>query len=102
MYEYCAVLGSSKCVLLPESAEQISAIVRHCYDRRLAIVPQAGNTNLVGGAVPVFDEIVLSTKRLNRHYHLDADSGMDHVFKLIVRLILSRLRHPYMRCRVRP
>ncbi|KAH7709318.1 Protein F54D5.12 [Aphelenchoides avenae] len=68
--------GSSKCVLLPESADQISAIVRHCYARRLAIVPQAGNTNLVGGAVPVFDEIVLSTKRLNRHYHLDVDSGI--------------------------
>lgn len=32
----------------------------------LAVVPQGGNTGLVGGSVPVFDEIVLQTSLLNK------------------------------------
>lgn len=32
----------------------------------LAVVPQGGNTGLVGGSVPIFDEIVISTKKLNK------------------------------------
>lgn len=69
-------LGDSKCVVMPESTEQVSSILRHCFHRRLAIVPQAGNTGLVGASVPVYDEIVLSTRRLNRNYALDRTSGI--------------------------
>ncbi|KAI6181919.1 FAD-binding PCMH-type domain-containing protein [Aphelenchoides besseyi] len=68
--------GNAKCVLTPESAEQVSAILRHCYTRRLAVVPQSGNTGLVGGSVPVFDEIVLSTRKLNKHFKLYPSSGI--------------------------
>lgn len=62
-------------MLLPETAEQVSCILRHCYSRRLAVVPQSGNTGLVGGSVPVFDEVVVSTKKLNKAYALDASAG---------------------------
>ncbi|KAI6221377.1 FAD-binding PCMH-type domain-containing protein [Aphelenchoides fujianensis] len=68
--------GQSKCVLTPESAEHVSAILRHCYARRLAVVPQSGNTGLVGGSVPVFDEIVLSMRKLNKHFKLHPSSGI--------------------------
>uniref|UniRef100_A0AC35FLV5 FAD-binding PCMH-type domain-containing protein n=1 Tax=Panagrolaimus sp. PS1159 TaxID=55785 RepID=A0AC35FLV5_9BILA len=63
--------GNSKCVLLPETDEQISKILQHCYSRRLAIVPQSGNTGLVGGSVPVFDEIILSLRKMNKVFKLD-------------------------------
>lgn len=72
--------GQSKCVLTPESAEHVSAILRHCYARRLAVVPQSGNTGLVGGSVPVFDEIVLSMRKLNKHFKLHPSSGNPSLF----------------------
>lgn len=43
----------------------MSKILAHCYDRNLAVCPQGGNTGLVGGSVPVFDEIILSTQLMN-------------------------------------
>jgi len=53
-------------VLRPKSSSEVSAILRHCNERMLAVVPQGGNTGLVGGSVPVFDEIVLSMGRMNK------------------------------------
>lgn len=43
---------------------------------RLAVVPQGGNTGLVGGGVPVFDEIILSTANMNSVRSFDDVSGM--------------------------
>uniref|UniRef100_A0A914ZHZ0 D-2-hydroxyglutarate dehydrogenase, mitochondrial n=1 Tax=Parascaris univalens TaxID=6257 RepID=A0A914ZHZ0_PARUN len=68
--------GSSSCVLLPKSADDISQILRYCFTRRLAVVPQSGNTGLVGGSIPVYDEIVLSLRKLNKHYHFEPQSGV--------------------------
>eukprot|EP00798_Chlamydomonas_sp_ICE-L_P023699 gene23699-9240_t len=42
---------------------------------RLAIVPQGGNTGLVGGGVPVFDEVVLNTTNMNKVISFDTISG---------------------------
>lgn len=47
--------GHSQLALLPNSTEQISKILRYCNDKKIAVVPQGGNTGLVGGSVPVFD-----------------------------------------------
>uniref|UniRef100_A0A915CQB6 FAD-binding PCMH-type domain-containing protein n=1 Tax=Ditylenchus dipsaci TaxID=166011 RepID=A0A915CQB6_9BILA len=68
--------GGSTCVLTPENETQISQILKHCFHRNLAVVPQAGNTGLVGGSVPVFDEIIVSTRKLNKQYHLDSAAGI--------------------------
>ncbi|KAI6183501.1 D-2-hydroxyglutarate dehydrogenase, mitochondrial [Aphelenchoides bicaudatus] len=68
--------GKSQCVLTPESADQVSAIIRHCYQRKLAIVPQAGNTGLVGGSVPVHDEIILSVRKIKKHFKLHEEAGI--------------------------
>ncbi|MCB0371198.1 MAG: FAD-binding oxidoreductase, partial [Bdellovibrionales bacterium] len=47
--------GESKLLLYPRSTAEVSAVLKYCNDRRLAVVPQGGNTGLVGGSVPVFD-----------------------------------------------
>ena len=39
------------------SSLQVSEILKYCNSRSLAVVPQGGNTGLVGGSVPVFDEV---------------------------------------------
>lgn len=57
--------GSSRVALKPKTAQHVSDILAHCNERRLAVVPQGGNTGLVGGSVPVFDEVVLSLGGLN-------------------------------------
>ncbi|KAI5281168.1 hypothetical protein KEM54_003389, partial [Ascosphaera aggregata] len=67
--------GQTGLVLRPSTTEQVSSILRYCNEQRLAVVPQGGNTGLVGGGVPVFDEIVVSMSRMNKIRSFDANSG---------------------------
>ncbi|KAK3806465.1 MAG: hypothetical protein J3Q66DRAFT_120710 [Benniella sp.] len=67
--------GQSKLVLKPNSTEQVSKILKYCNDNKLAVVPQGGNTGLVGGSVPVFDEIVVSLSNMNSVRSFDSVSG---------------------------
>lgn len=59
--------GKASLVLLPESSEEVAAILSHCDAHRIPVFPQGGNTGLVGGSIP--DEsgkgIVLSLRRMN-------------------------------------
>lgn len=68
--------GKSRLALKPNKTEQVSAILSYCNDRKLAVVPQGGNTGLVGGSVPCRDEIVLSMGRMNAIHHFDELSGV--------------------------
>jgi (R)-2-hydroxyglutarate---pyruvate transhydrogenase len=67
--------GQTKLVLKPKSADEVSKIMKYCNANMLAVVPQGGNTGLVGGSVPVFDEIVVSTARMNNIRSFDEVSG---------------------------
>jgi len=68
--------GNSKLVLKPGSTAEVAAILKYCNERRLAVVPQGGNTGLVGGSVPICDEIVLSLARLNKVLSVDEVTGI--------------------------
>ncbi|KAG5368735.1 D-lactate dehydrogenase [cytochrome] 2 [Yarrowia sp. C11] len=68
--------GQSQVVLKPQTTEQVSKIMAYCNDKRIAVVPQGGNTGLVGGAVPVFDEIVVSLSNMNKVRSFDDVSGI--------------------------
>lgn len=67
--------GRSTCVLKPKSTEEVAEIVKYCHKRKLAIVPQGGNTGLVGGSVPVFDEVILNLGAMNKIRSFDNISG---------------------------
>lgn len=67
--------GHSKLVLKPASTEEVSKILKYCNENKLAVVPQGGNTGLVGGSVPVFDEIVINLSRMNKVRDFDEVSG---------------------------
>ncbi|CAG8445846.1 16121_t:CDS:10 [Cetraspora pellucida] len=67
--------GKSKLVAKPKTTEQVSNIVKYCNEKKLAIVPQGGNTGLVGGGTPIFDEIIISTKNLNQIREFDPITG---------------------------
>ena len=68
--------GKSTLALRPRSTRDVSTILEHCNSRRLAVTPQGGNTGLVGGGVPIFDEIVVSTSRMNKILDFDEVSGI--------------------------
>ena len=68
--------GQSRLVLKPGSAQNVSKILKYCNEQRLAVVPQGGNSGLVGGSVPVFDEIVINMSRMNQIRNFDEVSGI--------------------------
>ena len=57
----------------PGSTEEVAGVVLACRELGVALVPQGGNTGLVGGGVPLHDEVVLSLR------HLDALEPVDTV-----------------------
>lgn len=67
--------GSSQLALRPPTPRAVADALKYCTQHGLAVVPQGGNTGLVGGGVPVYDEVVISTAALNAVESVDADSG---------------------------
>lgn len=69
--------GRAACVVRPRSADQVQTVVRWCADHGVPVVPQGGNTGLVGGGVP--DEsaqaVVLSLRGLDTIGESDTIAG---------------------------
>ncbi|MCX2723723.1 FAD-binding oxidoreductase [Roseibium salinum] len=65
--------GVTPMVLRPGTTEEVGAVMTYAYSHGLKIVPQGGNTGLVGGQIPqeTGDEIVLSLARLNKIRSVD-------------------------------
>jgi FAD/FMN-containing dehydrogenase len=68
--------GNSPILLKPKTTNEVSQIMAYCYEKRIAVVPQGGNTGLVGGGVPVYDELILSTEGMNGIREFDEVSGL--------------------------
>ncbi|MFT3720028.1 FAD-binding oxidoreductase [Pseudorhodoferax sp.] len=65
--------GRALAVVLPDSATDVAAVVRWCATHRMAVVPQGGNTGLVGGGVPneTGQSVLLSLQRMQRVLEID-------------------------------
>ncbi|XP_057766180.1 D-2-hydroxyglutarate dehydrogenase, mitochondrial isoform X2 [Salvia miltiorrhiza] len=68
--------GSSKLMLQPRSTQEVSQILDYCNSRCLAVVPQGGNTGLVGGSIPVHDEVIINIGSMNNILSFDKVSGI--------------------------
>ncbi|KAG8733435.1 hypothetical protein FRC11_006236 [Ceratobasidium sp. 423] len=86
--------GRSKLVLKPKTTAEVSAVLKHCYNRKLAVVPQGGNTGLVGesffvltgsshttvrapgSGVPANDEIILNLANMSNVRSFDPMTGI--------------------------
>ncbi|KIJ68287.1 hypothetical protein HYDPIDRAFT_106464 [Hydnomerulius pinastri MD-312] len=68
--------GQANTVLRPRTTQQVSEIVKYCASRRIGIVPQGGNTGLVGGGISLQKEIVLSLGAMNNVRSFDPVSGI--------------------------
>jgi len=67
--------GHTPMVLRPGSTAEVAAILKLAYETATPIVPQGGNTGLVGGQIPHHGEIVLALTRLDRIRDVDARSN---------------------------
>jgi FAD/FMN-containing dehydrogenase len=67
--------GTALAVVRPGATDEVVHVLRTCADAGTAVVPQGGNTGLVGGSVPRGGAVVLSTQRLTGIEDLDADAG---------------------------
>jgi FAD/FMN-containing dehydrogenase len=62
--------------VLPQSTQEVSSVLEYCNSRKLGVVPQGGNTGLVGGSVPINTEVVLSLEKMNDIHELDPMTGI--------------------------
>ena len=67
--------GTALAVVRPGSLEEVAEVLRACSAARIGVVPQGGNTGLVGGSVPRGGEVVLSLLRLDEITDLDVAAG---------------------------
>lgn len=77
--------GHAAAMLSPASTQEVAAVVRLCAEEQVALVPQGGNSGMVGGATPdaTGDQLLLSLRRMNRMRSIDtaariavADAGV--------------------------
>ena len=68
--------GAAAALLSPGSTAEVAAVVRLANANRIALVPQGGNTSMVGGATPRADgqSLLVSLRRMNRIRTLDPDA----------------------------
>ena len=68
--------GQALCVARPANTEEVAQVVKACAEAGVAVVPQGGNTGLVGGATPLAapPSVILSLRRMNRVRLVDGAS----------------------------
>ena len=67
--------GRAAAVVRPGSTAEVAAVLAHLHDAGRPVVPQGGNTGLVGGGVPLHGEVVLSLRRLGALEAVDVAAG---------------------------
>jgi len=63
-------------VVLPETTEQVSRILRYCYGEGIKVVPRGAGTSLSGGALPLADGVLLGMAKFNRVLEIDYENRL--------------------------
>jgi glycolate oxidase len=61
-------------VVLPETTEQVSRVLRYCHDNGVKVVPRGSGTSLSGGALPLADAVLLGLGKFKRIREIDFDN----------------------------
>ncbi|MCK0171824.1 FAD-binding protein [Aliiroseovarius sp. S1123] len=62
------------CAVLPTSTDEVSAVMRICFEEGVPVVPRGAGTSLAGGALPTADSVILGVARLNDVLETDYDN----------------------------
>ncbi|SDQ77985.1 FAD-linked oxidase C-terminal domain-containing protein [Pseudovibrio sp. Tun.PSC04-5.I4] len=61
-------------VVLPETVDQVSKVLKYCYDNDVKVVPRGAGTSLSGGALPLEDGVLLSMMKFNKILEIDLEN----------------------------
>src|SRR6201999_1289834 len=61
-------------VVLPDTTEQVSQVLRYCHQEGIKVVPRGAGTSLSGGALPLTDGVLLGMAKFNRIREIDFDN----------------------------
>lgn len=67
--------GKATTVLRPKTTKEVSAIMKWCWKKRIGVVPQGGNTGLVGGSVPLGNELIINMGNMSKVQSFDPVTG---------------------------
>ncbi len=82
-------------VVLPETVEQVRAVLRICREHRVPLVPRGAGTGLSGGARPSSDGVLLGLSKLSRILEIDADNRIARVEPGVRNLAISEAAERY-------
>ncbi len=77
-------------VVLPETTEQVSRVLRYCHDNRIKVVPRGAGTSLSGGALPLKDGVLLGLGKFKRIREIDFDNRCAVVEPGVTNLAISQ------------
>ena len=81
-------------VVLPETTEQVSAVLRYCHDEGIKVVPRGAGTSLSGGALPLADGVLLGMAKFNRIRDIDFDNRVAVVEPGVTNLAITNAVAP--------
>ncbi len=76
-------------VVLPETTEQVSEVLKFCHDNGIKVVPRGAGTSLSGGALPLEDGVLLGMAKFNRIREIDFDNRVAVVEPGVTNLSVS-------------
>jgi glycolate oxidase len=76
-------------VVLPRTTDDVSKILKYCFDNGLKVVPRGAGTSLCGGALPAEDAIVVCVSKMNRVLDVDYANRIARVESGITNLAIS-------------
>ncbi len=82
-------------VVVPETQDEVIALVRFCHAEKLPFVARGSGTSLSGGALPCAEGIVITLNRLNRIVRLDPAQRIAVVEPGVVNLAVTAAAAPY-------
>ena len=77
-------------VVLPETTEQVSAVLAYCHREGIKVVPRGAGTSLSGGALPLGDGVLLGMAKFNRVRAIDFDNRVAVVEPGVTNLAVSQ------------
>src|ERR1700721_2021668 len=61
-------------VVLPETTEQVSQVLKYCFEEGIKVVPRGSGTSLSGGSLPLADAVLLGLGKFKRIREIDFDN----------------------------
>src|SRR3954471_20310648 len=77
-------------VVLPETTEQVSRVLRYCHEHGIRVVPRGAGTSLSGGAMPLADGVLLGMGKFNRIRDIDFANRVAVVEPGVTNLAISQ------------